>query len=107
MKSLLLFLLLLPAFLSAQVLSNDGKAIECGTKFSVISDGKVYGVKFSKGGDLNTYVVRLYDNAGKVLAASTVTNATTGEVLVYFPVPVPITAATYYTASFYSPGGNY
>jgi Domain of unknown function (DUF4082) len=104
---LLLFTLTLSWTASSQVLSNDGKPIECGTKFSVIYDGFISGIKFNKAGDTNTYVVKLYDNAGKVLATGSVKNSTVGEVIVYFNTSVQVTAATYYMASFYSPGGNY
>jgi Domain of unknown function (DUF4082) len=92
---------------SGQTLSNDGKPIECGTKFSVIYDGFISGIKFNKGSDTSTYTVKLYDGFRKLLATATVKNSIAGEVVVYFSNPVQVTAATYYMASFYSPGGNY
>jgi hypothetical protein len=104
----LLFFVALSWTVSGQTLYNDGKAGELGTKFSVIAPGRVYGVKFMKGTDAAVYVGKIYDNSGNMLAsANAPVTTTSGEVLVYFSSPVIVSSASYYMASFYSPGGNY
>jgi hypothetical protein len=90
-----------------QTISNDGKAIEVGTRFVVTANGLVSGVKFYKGADANTYVVRLWDGSGKALASTTVNNTTLGFFTVNFSTPVNVVSGSTYTVSFYSPGGNY
>ena len=103
-----ILLILIPFIGLGQTIYNDGKAGELGTKFSVIAPGKVYGVKFMKGTDASVYVGKIYDNSGNLLAsANAPVTTTSGEVLVYFSSPVIVSSATYYMASFYSPGGNY
>lgn len=98
-------LFLLPLFSFGQTIQNDGKPIECATRFTVIVGGSVNGIRFFKGSDANTYVVSLWDNTGKKLNSNTITGSSG-----WVTVPItstPILPGVSYAVSFYSPSGNY
>lgn len=102
-----LLMVFVSLFVQAQTISNDGKAIEAGTRFTVGANGLISGVRFYKGSDANTYVLRLWDGTGKALASTTATSTTTGYITANFSTPINVVSGNTYTVSYYSPGGNY
>jgi hypothetical protein len=100
-----LLFILFPLFSFGQTIINDGKPIECATRFTVSVAGNINGIKFYKGSDNSTYVVTLWDNTGKRINSNTITGSSG---LVTVPIPsTPILPGITYAVSYYSPSGNY
>ncbi len=84
-------------------------AINLGVRFKPNVNGYITGVRFYKGPNNDgTHIGNLWSSDGQKLAEVTFTNETAGgwqEAL--FSTPVPVIAGTVYTASYYSPSGNF
>jgi hypothetical protein len=87
----------------------DSTPVELGVKFQSSTAGTISGIRFYKSTlDRGTHVGTLWSSTGQKLATVTFTNETTdGWQTATFSNPVPITAGTTYTASYYSTLGHY
>ncbi|AWN52476.1 Mo-co oxidoreductase dimerization domain protein [Methylobacterium sp. 17Sr1-1] len=87
----------------------DSTPVELGVKFQSSTAGTISGLRFYKSTqDRGTHVGTLWSSTGQKLATVTFTNETTdGWQTATFSNPVPITAGTSYTASYYSTLGHY
>ncbi|MGX7703709.1 DUF4082 domain-containing protein [Methylobacterium sp. Gmos1] len=87
----------------------DSTPVELGVKFQSSTAGTINGIRFYKSTlDRGTHVGTLWSSTGQKLATVTFTNETTdGWQTATFSNPVPITAGTSYTASYYSTLGHY
>ncbi len=87
----------------------DPSAVELGVRFTADVDGAVTAIRFYKGAtNTGTHLGHLWNQAGTLLGSATFTSETaTGWQQVNFATPVPITANTVYTASYFTPTGNY
>ncbi|GHH64146.1 hypothetical protein GCM10017673_06310 [Streptosporangium violaceochromogenes] len=88
---------------------NDGDAVTLGVKFRSSTAGTVTGIRFYKGsGNTGTHIGALWNNLGQSLGTVTFTGETSsGWQQATFATPIPITANTTYTASYFAPSGNY
>ncbi|MET7243341.1 DUF4082 domain-containing protein [Methylobacterium sp. EM32] len=87
----------------------DSTPVELGVKFQSSTAGTISGLRFYKSTlDRGTHVGTLWSSTGQKLATVTFANETTdGWQTATFSNPVPITAGTSYTASYYSTLGHY
>src|SRR5436309_7861647 len=76
---------------------------------TLFRSGQVIGVRFYKGaGNTGTHTGSLWSPTGTLLATATFAGETdSGWQTVYFSSPVPVSAASTYTASYYAPNGHY
>ncbi|HEV2499730.1 MAG TPA: DUF4082 domain-containing protein [Terriglobia bacterium] len=90
-------------------ISTDPNAYELGVNFYADQSGFITAIRFYKGaGNTGTHIGHLWDNHGNLLSTATFTNETaSGWQQVTLPTPVPITANTIYTASYWDPNGHY
>lgn len=87
---------------------NDNEALEVGVKFQSTAAGFIKGIRFYKAiGFTGVRVANLWDTAGNKLATATFVETASGWQQVLFASPVAITANTVYTASVFSPSGDY
>ncbi|WP_162053149.1 DUF4082 domain-containing protein, partial [Pontibacter pamirensis] len=98
-----------PTDAPANVLYNDGQALQVGMKFRSSSSGSVTGVRFYKqSGNTGTHVGQLHSSTGTLLAQATFVNETaSGWQQVLFSSPVAISANTTYVVSYHSSAGYY
>lgn len=91
------------------IATTDTSSVELGVAFSSDIPGAITTVRFYKGvNDAAQHTVTLWNAAGTALATATTTNETaTGWQTATFAAPVPITANTTYTASYFAPNGQY
>jgi hypothetical protein len=87
---------------------DDEQPVELGLRFMSSRNGYVTGVLFSRYAD-NTgpHVAHLWDSMGNLLAEQTLDSTGDAYPYVRFDQPVPITAGSVYTASYYTPSGHY
>jgi hypothetical protein len=94
----------------ANLITDDGNAVELGLKFRSDRDGYISGVRFYKGGAANggTHVGHLWTSGGTLLGSVTFSNETAiGWQQAFFQTPIPITANTTYVISYFAPLGHY
>lgn len=91
------------------VTEPDGSAVELGVKFRSSVDGYVSGIRFYKGPqNTGTHVGNLWTSNGTLLATAIFSGeSASGWQTVTFSQPVPITANTFYVASYHAPFGFY
>jgi len=89
--------------------SNDGNAVEVGTKFTADVSASVTGVRFYKSAANNgTHIGSLWSATGTRLAQVTYTNeSSSGWQHATFSSPVAITAGATYVVSYHTPQGRY
>ena len=89
--------------------SNDGQAIEVGTKFRAAQDGYVTDLRYYwTPGDTGTHTGNLWTATGQLLATAVFPTPTTaGWQSVALGAPVPVAAGTTYVASQHSSAGYY
>jgi hypothetical protein len=89
--------------------AGDSGAVELGVKFQSEVDGYITGIRFYKGsGNTGTHVGNLWSASGTLLTTATFSSETaSGWQQVDFDIPVAITAATVYVASYHAPNGGY
>ena len=94
---------------SSPTVANDNYPTELGVQFKPQADGYITGVRFYKDTSMtDTHIGNLWDASGNLLASGTFTGETsTGWQDLTFASPVPVTANTLYTASFYTVTGKY
>ncbi|MGH9352779.1 MAG: DUF4082 domain-containing protein [Terriglobia bacterium] len=87
----------------------DSTPYEIGVKFYSDQPGFITAIRFYKGpGNTGTHIGHLWDNNGNLLSTAIFTNETaSGWQQVSLPAPVPITANSIYTASYWDPNGYY
>ncbi|MGH9344509.1 MAG: DUF4082 domain-containing protein, partial [Terriglobia bacterium] len=88
---------------------SDSNPYEIGVKFYADQSGFITAIRFYKGpGNTGTHIGHLWDSHGNLLSTATFTNETSaGWQQVTLPSPVPITANSIYTASYWDPNGHY
>jgi Domain of unknown function (DUF4082)/Bacterial Ig-like domain/Bacterial Ig domain len=93
----------------AVVDSGETSSLEVGVRFTPSRNGTVTGVKFYKAAaNTGTHTGSLWSASGTRLATGTFTNETaSGWQTLTFSTPVTVTAATTYTASYYTPSGHF
>jgi hypothetical protein len=98
-----------PSATPATVDSGDGSAIEVGVRLTPSANGTITGVRFYKAStNTGTHVGTLWSAAGVALATGTFTaESASGWQTLVFASPVPVTAGSTYTASYYAPSGHY
>ncbi len=89
--------------------SGDATSIEVGVKFRADADGEVIGVRFYKApSNVGTHVGHLWSSGGALLGTVTFTSeGSSGWQEARFASPIPVTANTTYTVSYFAPMGHY
>jgi hypothetical protein len=89
--------------------ANDPGSVNLGVKFQANQNGWITGIRFYKGtGNTGTHVGSLWDASGNLLGQVTFTGeSTAGWQQANFSSPIPVTAGTTYTASYFAPNGGY
>ncbi|MGZ3862135.1 MAG: DUF4082 domain-containing protein [Bacteroidia bacterium] len=98
----------LPTDVPTVTLANDHQPIELGTKFQVLQNGYITGIRYYKGaGTTGLHRGHIW-NSTTLLSEATFTNETSsGWQEVSFPNPIPVVAGTTYLASYHSASGDY
>ncbi len=89
--------------------NSDPLAVELGVRFKPDRNGWITALRFHKGPDnLGTHVGNLWRNDGTLLGSVTFTSETaSGWQEAQLATPVPVTAGTYYVASYHTDNGHY
>ncbi|MGF1664207.1 MAG: DUF4082 domain-containing protein [Kineosporiaceae bacterium] len=89
--------------------TSDTAAVELGTRFTPLVDGRVTGIRFFKGTrNTGTHVGSLWSAGGTRLAQVTFTNETaSGWQTAVLSSPVTVQAGTTYVVSYLAPNGGY
>jgi hypothetical protein len=91
--------------------SNEAASVELGTKFSADSDGYILGIRFYKSAaNTGQHVGNLWSNTGtgvNIATAKATAESPSGWQQITFANPVPVSAHTVYTASYFTPVGHY
>lgn len=89
--------------------SDPAGGVELGTRFTPAVSGSVQGIRFYKGtGNTGTHTGALWSPTGSRLANGVFTHESpSGWQTLVFAQPVPVTANTTYTASYWAPAGWY
>lgn len=89
--------------------TNDGTALELGTRFRASQNGFITGIRYYKGsGATGTHLGHLWTSTGQQLGEVTFSSETAeGWQVASFNTPIAITANTTYIASYFSPSGDY
>ncbi len=93
----------------AQTTTTDSRSVELGMRFTVDTNGYVYGVRFYKGaGNVGTHTGRLWTDRGQLLGQVTFTNETaSGWQQATFSQPIAVRTGTRYVVSYFAPAGHY
>jgi hypothetical protein len=89
--------------------TRDPAAVELGTRFIPAVNGSVQGIRFYKGTrNTGIHTGALWSPTGDQLAEGVFTQeSASGWQTLVFAQPVPVTARTMYTASYWAPSGHY
>jgi hypothetical protein len=98
-----------PAAVPTVVDYGDTSATEVGVKFETAADSYIAGVRFYKAPlNVGTHLGRIWSSTGVMLGTATFANeSASGWQQVMFSSPVPVSANTVYTVSYFAPSGHY